>query len=154
MQNKTLILPSPAGLLEIHTGQKGVFRLSFLSQKEPPPQWKPPNTPLGRWLEDYREGGTRPFPWGGMDLQIGTPFEQKVWKILWEIPYGSVVSYGWVAKKLGMKGARAIGRANGKNPLPILIPCHRVISADGSLGGYSSGIEIKTKLLRHEGINL
>jgi len=79
-------------------------------------------------------------------------FPQKVWQGLLRIPYGSTISYGELAELIGCPGgSRAVGGANGKNPLPILIPCHRVIAADGSIGGYSSGIAIKERLLALEG---
>ncbi len=85
----------------------------------------------------------------------GTPFQEKVWKALLEIPYGSVATYKEIAKKIkNPKAVRAVGGANGKNPLPIVIPCHRVIGADGSLTGFSSGLNIKKQLLLIEGINI
>ena len=78
----------------------------------------------------------------------GTAFQQQVWQALLAIPYGRVTSYGALALKLNKPGAmRAVGAANGKNPIPIIIPCHRVIAADGSLGGYTGGLDIKRKLL-------
>ncbi len=84
--------------------------------------------------------------------QIGSPFQQRVWKELVKIPYGSTITYKQLARRVGVpRGFRAVGRANGSNPLPIIIPCHRVISHDGSLGGYSSGIKTKEFLLRLEG---
>lgn len=82
----------------------------------------------------------------------GTPFQQTVWAALRTIPYGQTVSYTDVAKMIGKPSAsRAVGGANGKNPIPILIPCHRVVAADGSLGGYSLGLEMKRRLLELEG---
>lgn len=81
----------------------------------------------------------------------GTPFQQLVWKALLRIPYGEVRSYGEIAAAIGRPGAaRAVGGANHKNPVPILIPCHRVIGADGSLTGYGGGLSIKEKLLELE----
>jgi len=83
---------------------------------------------------------------------IGTPFQIRVWKELSKIPYGTTISYKQLAKRLGTsKGFQAIGRANAANPLPIVIPCHRVIGTDGSLVGYSSGIKTKEFLLKLEG---
>ena len=80
-----------------------------------------------------------------------TPLQQAVWRALCTIPYGTTLSYAQLAERAGHPGAcRAAGTANGKNPLPILIPCHRVIHTDGSLGGYSSGLEIKRILLKLE----
>jgi methylated-DNA-[protein]-cysteine S-methyltransferase len=78
----------------------------------------------------------------------GTVFQRRVWSVLQAIPYGETRSYGEVALALGQSGAaRAVGRANGKNPLPVFIPCHRVILAGGGLGGYSSGLARKRLLL-------
>lgn len=82
----------------------------------------------------------------------GTPFQEEVWRALLEIPFGEVRSYGWVASRIGRAGAsRAVGAANGRNPLGIVVPCHRVIGADGSLTGYGGGLDAKRWLLRHEG---
>jgi len=87
-----------------------------------------------------------------LDLH-GTEFQKKVWNELLKIPYGKTVSYKTIAGKVGdVKSIRAVGRANGANPVPIIIPCHRVINSDGSIGGYSGGIKIKEKLLELEGI--
>lgn len=89
------------------------------------------------------------------DLPIaptGTSFQQKSWKALMKIPFGKVWSYGEQAKYLKMpKASRAVGGANGKNPIPIIIPCHRVIGSTGKLTGYSGGMDLKIKLLEHEG---
>ncbi|MDF9716957.1 methylated-DNA--[protein]-cysteine S-methyltransferase [Nocardioides sp. ChNu-153] len=80
---------------------------------------------------------------------VGTPFQQKVWAALAEIPYGATTSYGAVARTLGLTGhgSRAVGLANGRNPVPVVVPCHRVVGADGSLTGYAGGVERKQALL-------
>ncbi|MFW6776198.1 methylated-DNA--[protein]-cysteine S-methyltransferase [Nocardioides sp. CPCC 205120] len=80
---------------------------------------------------------------------VGTPFQQKVWAALAEIPYGATTSYGAVARALGLTGhgSRAVGLANGRNPVPVVVPCHRVVGADGSLTGYAGGVERKQALL-------
>ena len=81
----------------------------------------------------------------------GTPFQRAVWRVLRDIPYGARVSYQWVARHVGRPTAtRAVGNAIGKNPVPILIPCHRVIRKDGGLGGFSSGLPVKKALLEIE----
>ncbi len=81
----------------------------------------------------------------------GSPFQLSVWQMLCEIPYGEVISYGEIASRLEPPGvARAVGRANGENPIAIIVPCHRVVGADGSLTGYAGGIERKRWLLEHE----
>jgi methylated-DNA-[protein]-cysteine S-methyltransferase len=81
----------------------------------------------------------------------GTPFQLKVWAALQEIPYGRTVSYGWIAKRIGRPNAvRAVGGANGRNPISIIIPCHRVIGSNGTLTGYGGGLDVKQRLLRLE----
>lgn len=86
-----------------------------------------------------------------LDLVRGTPFQKKVWAKLMEIPYGECRSYKWVAEQIGHPlAARAVGMANNKNPLPPVIPCHRVIGSDGSLTGYAFGIHVKKQLLEME----
>lgn len=89
-----------------------------------------------------------------LDL-VGTEFQQKVWAALRTIPHGKVVSYAHIAGRVGVpRGMRAVGLANGKNPAPILVPCHRVVEASGALGGFSSGLDIKRKLLALEGVGI
>ena len=83
---------------------------------------------------------------------LGTDFQKKVWDNLRKIPYGETISYGELANRMGDKNLmRAVAAANGANPIPIIIPCHRVIGADGSLTGYGSGLDVKRKLLELEG---
>ncbi len=83
---------------------------------------------------------------------IGTPFQQQVWRALREIPCGTTITYGELASKLGRPGAsRAVGMANGSNPISIVVPCHRVIGANGALTGYAGGVQRKAWLLAHEG---
>jgi O-6-methylguanine DNA methyltransferase len=100
-------------------------------------------------LQEYFAGTRKRF-----DLPFspqGTDFQQKVWKALQDIPYGAVVSYKDIALAIGNeKACRAVGGANNKNPISIIIPCHRVIGADGSLVGYGGGLEIKRRLLALE----
>ncbi len=82
---------------------------------------------------------------------LGTPFQRNVWTQLCEIPYGETISYGELAQRVGNPNAsRAVGLANGRNPIAIIVPCHRVIGANGSLIGYGGGLERKTWLLEHE----
>jgi methylated-DNA-[protein]-cysteine S-methyltransferase len=104
-------------------------------------------------LTEYFAGKRREF-----DLQLaprGTPFQQRVWRALRAIPFGVVRTYGDVARDIGQPGAmRAVGQANGRNPLPIVVPCHRVIAGDGTIGGYSGGLNVKHRLLALEGIEL
>lgn len=106
-----------------------------------------------RQLEEYFAGRRCEF-----DLLLspqGTPFELAVWEELKKIPFGETRSYGEIAAALGRPGsARAVGRANGANPIPIVVPCHRVIGADGSLTGFGGGLEAKSRLLEIEGLAL
>ena len=101
-------------------------------------------------LKDYFRGKQVHFNFP-LDLDQGTMFQKKVWGKLMEIPYGECRSYKWVAEQIGHpQAARAVGLANNKNPLPPVIPCHRVIGSDGSLTGYASGVHIKKQLLEME----
>jgi len=85
----------------------------------------------------------------------GSPFERRVWNALRKVPHGKTVSYGHIAARIGQpKACRAVGLANGKNPIPIVVPCHRVIGADGSLTGYGGGLDTKRWLLELEGVQL
>jgi methylated-DNA-[protein]-cysteine S-methyltransferase len=103
-----------------------------------------------RQLEEYFAGGRRVF-----DLPLaprGTEFERQVWKALLDVPFGETRSYAEIAGAIARPAAcRAVGRANGSNPIPIIIPCHRIIGADGSLTGYGGGLPLKRWLLNHEG---
>jgi methylated-DNA-[protein]-cysteine S-methyltransferase len=102
-----------------------------------------------RQLQAYFAGERREF-----DLPLapyGSDFQRRVWSALLEIPYGETISYLELARRLGdPRAVRAVGSANGRNPISIIIPCHRVIGADGSLVGYGGGLERKRWLLRHE----
>ncbi len=101
-------------------------------------------------LREYFAGTRRAF-----DVSVaptGTEFQRRVWKVISEIPFGETVSYGHIANVLGEPHlARAVGAATGANPIPILIPCHRVVGADGAMTGYGGGLRMKVWLLRHEG---
>lgn len=104
-------------------------------------------------LREYFAGARRTF-----DLPLaphGTAFQQRVWMVLRAIPYGETRTYGELAAAIGSPNAsRAVGMANHRNPIPIVIPCHRVIGANGTLTGYAGGLEVKRKLLALEGINI
>lgn len=104
--------------------------------------------PYADWLHAYFAGEALPLP--PLSPQ-GTPFQRRVWHALQQIPYGEAISYKQLASNIGQpKAVRAVGTANGRNPLPIFIPCHRVVAHDGGLGGYSLGLELKQWLLSHE----
>jgi len=109
-------------------------------------------TGIINWLEGYFSGERNPITGVQLDL-IGTDFQQQVWRELGNIPYGETRSYGEVAQAIGRPQAvRAVGAANGANPIPILLPCHRVIGANRKLTGFRGGLEMKRKLLSIEGI--
>jgi methylated-DNA-[protein]-cysteine S-methyltransferase len=116
-----------------------------------------PDDPLLReaaaQLAAYFAGRLRVF-----DLPLapqGTPFRRTVWEALLGVPWGTTASYGDIARRLGRpRAVRAVGAANGANPLPIVIPCHRIVGADGSLTGFAGGLELKARLLELEGITL
>lgn len=143
---------SPVGWLQISASLKGVTSISFLKEA-------PVTVPTVRsshlketykQLNEYFSGERLKFKLP-LDLE-GTPFQQDVWQALCKIPFGSTVSYKEIAEKVGSpKGARAVGMANNRNPLPIVIPCHRVIGASGELVGFAPGVEVKEHLLNHEG---
>ena len=106
-----------------------------------------------RWLDRYFAGekpGISELPLA----PIGGAFRQSVWSVLCEIPYGAVTTYGEIAKRLGCASSQAVGGAVGHNPISIIIPCHRVVGANGSLTGYAGGIQAKIKLLELEGADM
>jgi len=103
-----------------------------------------------RELEDYFEGRLRRFT-QKTAFPEGTDFEKAVWAAIGEVPYGETRTYKWLAERVGSPGgARAVGQALSKNPIPIVVPCHRVIESTGDIGGYSSGVDIKRRLLEME----
>ena len=138
-----------------HTGQERLTRLNArLARWFPPHQIVDLDSATLRrtraWLEAYFAGATAEL--GDLPLDMrGAPFEKRVWQALTEIPPGETTSYGAIATALHSPGAsRAVGAANGANPVSIIVPCHRVIGASGSLTGYGGGLERKTWLIDHE----
>ena len=104
-----------------------------------------------RQLHEYAEGVRTTFELP-LRPRFGGPFERRVWALVAAIPYGTTATYGELARRLGAPGAaRAVGAANGRNPLPIVVPCHRVLGARGGLTGYAGGLDAKRALLEHEG---
>jgi methylated-DNA-[protein]-cysteine S-methyltransferase len=101
---------------------------------------------LGEWFAGERTAFDLP-----LDLGVATDFQRRAWLALAEIPYGTTRSYGEQARRLGApRAARAVGAANGRNPLPIVLPCHRLVGADGALTGFGGGLAVKRALLDHE----
>lgn len=147
------------GLYLFAAAEGGLLRRAAFSDSEAPPlmfrSWRrnddaPVLAQARRELEEYAAGTRRRFE-VPFELE-GTHFQCEVWKALCGIPYGETRSYGELARALGRSGAaRAVGAAAGKNPLPVIVPCHRLIGAGGSLTGFSAGVAIKRRLLELEG---
>jgi methylated-DNA-[protein]-cysteine S-methyltransferase len=144
------------GWLELCVSDRGVTSISFIEEpSEPVPKSAHPMMKkLEEELVGYFSGKLTTFSIP-VALTAGSPFQRRVWKQLELIPYGETRSYADIARDVGNpRGCRAVGGANGSNPVPIVVPCHRVIKADGSIGGFSSGVHIKRKLLALEGVVL
>jgi methylated-DNA-[protein]-cysteine S-methyltransferase len=114
---------------------------------------RPPTTPFEQRvageLDEYAQGGRMEFTFA--TAPQGTQFDHRVWREVARIPYGSTATYGEIARRIGSPGAaRAVGHANGRNPIPLVIPCHRVVAAGGKLGGYGGGLPLKRRLLARE----
>jgi len=149
-------IDSPVGLLTVAAHDVGLHAIEFPHERQPRLHagWRESPHPLidlaARQLQEYF-AGTR----HGFELPLaprGTPFQLAVWLALANIPYGRTTSYAGLAAQLDRPGAsRAVGAANGRNPLPIVLPCHRVIGADGSLTGFAGGLAVKRFLLELEG---
>lgn len=147
-------LDSPVGRLLLEGDGDRLHFIHF--DADPPPAPTPgsiaektPFLEAIRQLTAYFAGELQTF---SLDLHLpGTPFQRKVWQALREIPYGRTASYGEIARRIGNPGAgRAVGGANHRNPVPIVIPCHRVIGADGRLTGFGGGLHVKEALLALE----
>lgn len=142
-----LVIPSPLGPLTLCADASAVTALRFgdFGMCSPTSLLEQGAEELHEYFAGHRNAFTLPLRCGG------TPFQRRVWESLLGIPYGRTISYRDLAERAGCpKGFRAVGAANGKNPLPILIPCHRVIAADGTLGGYTGGLDRKRFLLALE----
>jgi methylated-DNA-[protein]-cysteine S-methyltransferase len=138
-------ISSPIGPLRVHVADDGaVTRIDFgAGAVSDDPRFEPAVTQLAEYFAGERTAFDLPLRPDG-----GSAFEQRVWAELMRIPYGETASYGEIAARIGHPGkARAVGRANGRNPIAIVCPCHRVIGSDGSLTGYGGGLENKRTLL-------
>jgi methylated-DNA-[protein]-cysteine S-methyltransferase len=148
-------LSTPIGRLRLVADEQGLREIWFETgrhQREPAPSWmhSPKALAFARvQLEEYFAGTRQMFE---LPLHpLGTPFQLAVWQELARIPYGTTLSYGELARRIGQPQAvRAVGAANGRNPLPIVLPCHRVIGANGSLTGFGGGLPTKRFLLAME----
>lgn len=141
---------SPIGILEISGDEEGITGVRFVERKiDPEPAMPLPLKECCRQLYEYFVGSRKEF---ALKVRLqGTEFQQKVWDRLAKIPYGETLSYKELAMAIeNEKAFRAVGSANGRNNIAIIIPCHRVIAHDGSLGGYGGGLWRKKWLLEHE----
>lgn len=149
------VVGSPVGLLRIVGSEDAVARIDFFgpgaSRGESLRGLPGPIAAAAEQLGAYFAGRLRVF-----DLPLapaGTQFQRDVWSALLAIPFGATATYGELARRIGRPDAvRAVGTANGANPIPIVIPCHRVVGADGSLTGYGGGLDVKRQLLALEGV--
>lgn len=153
----TTFVESPVGPLFVAADETGLRAIEFRDNRHPvrrDADWQPGDSGMLRLartqLEEYFAGTRRHF-----DLPLsprGTGFQRAVWTALASIPYGETISYAQLASRVGRPTAsRAVGAANGRNPLPIVLPCHRVIGADGALTGFGGGLPTKRYLLALEG---
>ena len=141
------IFDTPFGALTVRASETGVTGLCRGSGGNRPNRW---TTLAVQQLREYLDGSRTAF-----DLPLepaGTPFQRRVWDELVRIPFGETVAYGELARRVDCRSPRAVGQAVGRNPLLILIPCHRVLAANGRLGGFSSGLPVKEFLLNLEKI--
>jgi O-6-methylguanine DNA methyltransferase len=143
-------LESPIGLVEIEGTREAITGLHFVDERRPGATTSPVLEEALNQVLGYFRGTRRRF-----DLPLdlgGTDFQRAVWQHLLTIPFGEITSYGGVALAIGRpRAVRAVGAANGRNPISIIVPCHRVLGGDGSLTGYGGGLWRKEWLLRHEG---
>ena len=145
----TAFINSPLGITKIVGDENGIAEVSVLSEGNLSTTIPKDLKEAANQLQEYFDGKRTDFTFK-LDPK-GTDFQQKVWKGLLEIPFGKTMSYLELSKKLGdVKAIRAVASANGRNPLWIVIPCHRVIGTDGSLTGYAGGLWRKKWLLQHE----
>lgn len=142
------VMPTPLRPLRIEEADGALIAIAFTDETP-----RPPETPLlreaVRQLNAYFDGTLRVF---SLPIRLtGTAFRRKCWEALCAIPYGETISYGEQARRIGQPSAvRAVGGANHRNPIAIVVPCHRVIGADGTLTGYGGGLDAKAWLLQHE----
>jgi methylated-DNA-[protein]-cysteine S-methyltransferase len=155
----TITMRSPVGELRLIAGDQGLravlwgaedaARIASIDEDDLVEGSTPVLERAVAQLQEYFDGTRREF-----DLPLdpsGTPFQQSAWMVLRTIPYGKTISYGQQAERLGDPNkARAVGAANGKNPLSIVVPCHRVIGSSGDLTGFAAGLDVKSWLLDHE----
>ena len=153
----TLVMSSPVGKLTLVASSKGLVAIDVRSNTAQVETSKNASAQAillktKKQLEQYFAGKRTSFD-VVLDL-VGTEFQVQAWRALPRIPFGKTISYGQQASNIKKpKAFRAVGSANGKNPIPIIVPCHRVVASDGSLGGYSLGLKMKKQLLALEGVS-
>jgi methylated-DNA-[protein]-cysteine S-methyltransferase len=145
------VLDTPIGPLGLEASETGLRAVTFHASGVRADGSSPVLDEAARQLDAYFAGELATFD---LPLELeGSEFQRRCWLALATIPYGQTVSYGEQARRLGLgsDAARAVGAANGRNPLPIVLPCHRVVGANGSLTGFGGGLDVKRFLLEHEG---
>ena len=153
----TLVMSSPVGKLTLVASSKGLVAIDVCNNTKQVVTTKDASAQeilikTKKQLEQYFAGKRTSFD-VALDL-VGTEFQVKAWRALCRIPFGKTSSYGQQASNIkNPKAFRAVGSANGKNPIPIIVPCHRVVASDGSLGGYSLGLKMKIQLLALESVS-
>ena len=152
-----LVVASPVGKLRLVASEKGLVAIDVRNNDKQVVTTKDASAQAillqtKKQLEQYFAGKRTSFD-VTLDL-VGTDFQVRAWRALCRIPFGKTISYGQQASNIKKpKAFRAVGSANGKNPIPIIVPCHRVVASDGSLGGYSLGLKMKKQLLALEGVS-
>ena len=159
MQHVYTTLPSPIGRLRLVANDQGLAAVNWEHEESLPQRFAllaeaaahPVLVQARQQLEEYFAGARRTFT---VPLDFaGTDFQNRVWNALRTIPFGRTCSYRQIAAQIGRpRAVRAVGAANGRNPIPIIVPCHRVIGADGTLTGFTGGLGIKARLLALEGV--
>ncbi len=153
----TLVMSSPVGKLTLVASKNGLVAIDVRNNAKQVVTAKDASAQsillkTKKQLEQYFAGKRTSFD-VALDL-VGTEFQVKAWRALCRIPFGKTITYGQQASNIkNPKAFRAVGSANGKNPIPIIVPCHRVVASDGSLGGYSLGLKMKKQLLALEGVS-
>jgi AraC family transcriptional regulator of adaptative response/methylated-DNA-[protein]-cysteine methyltransferase len=153
------MLDTPLGRMLVAATSKGICRLTFdedvesLKRRFPNADIQPADTAMGSLISGVMQAIETPMAVHDLPIDVaGTAFQEAVWKELRKIPPGETRSYADIAAAIGEPGAvRAVGTANGSNPVAVLVPCHRVIRSDGTLGGYAGGLDRKRQLLAAEG---
>lgn len=147
---------SPLGNILLAADDEGLTTLDFTEKKDAVSRNHPILREAARWLDIYFSGQNPGFT--PPLHMLGTPFQTEVWQLLLDIPFGKTTTYGALAKEIAQRrgvqrmSAQAIGGAVGRNPVALIVPCHRVIGADGNLTGYAGGLDKKARLLSLEGI--